>query len=180
MGRTVAVVLGAAGVGKTSLVKRFVSGSFSAGYEPTLEDLYTKRVYVDGRDFSMEIIDTAGSEPFETMREMYIGVGDCLVVCYSIDSPVSFREARRILEAIWRVRKDSPPVYLVGTKSDLVDRRDISAVKGQELADEVGCLFSEASSFRGSHVDDVFYGLCKSLCAKKKKASCSFFLCRHF
>ena len=53
-------VVGEAGVGKSALVVRFITGRFLHHYNPTLEDEYSCKMDADGRQHSMVIMDTAG------------------------------------------------------------------------------------------------------------------------
>ncbi len=59
------VVLGAAGAGKSSLSKVFITGEFPKNYIPTLSDTLTKQVEFHKETITVEILDTAGSEQFE-------------------------------------------------------------------------------------------------------------------
>ncbi len=53
-------VLGAAGVGKSAMVVRYITGRFLHHYDPTLEDEYCIETDVDGRTVNVSILDTAG------------------------------------------------------------------------------------------------------------------------
>ncbi|KDN50590.1 hypothetical protein RSAG8_01088, partial [Rhizoctonia solani AG-8 WAC10335] len=67
-----AIVLGAGGVGKSSLTLRLVEGAFFDGYDPTIEDVYTKTLKVDGELCALQITDTAGAEQFTAVNEYYL------------------------------------------------------------------------------------------------------------
>ncbi|EGD92805.1 Ras small monomeric GTPase [Trichophyton tonsurans CBS 112818] len=60
------VVLGAGGVGKSCLTAQFVQNIWIESYDPTIEDSYRKVLTVDGRPCLLEILDTAGTEQFNT------------------------------------------------------------------------------------------------------------------
>jgi len=66
------VVLGSGGVGKSALTVQFVSGCFIEKYDPTIEDFYRKEIEVDNSPCVLEILDTAGTEQFASMRDLYI------------------------------------------------------------------------------------------------------------
>ena len=66
------VVLGSGGVGKSALTVKFVSGMFIERYDPTIEDFYRKEIEVDNGPSVLEILDTAGTEQFASMRDLYI------------------------------------------------------------------------------------------------------------
>ncbi|KAK6009436.1 Ras family protein, partial [Ostertagia ostertagi] len=69
------VVLGSGGVGKSALTVQFVSSTFIEKYDPTIEDFYRKEIEVDGQPCVLEILDTAGTEQFSSMRDLYIKNG---------------------------------------------------------------------------------------------------------
>jgi len=52
--------LGYRGVGKSSLINSFVSGTFSEGYDPTIESTHHKVIRFRKVHFSTDIVDTAG------------------------------------------------------------------------------------------------------------------------
>ncbi|CAD7679490.1 unnamed protein product [Nyctereutes procyonoides] len=62
------VVLGSGGVGKSALTVQFVTGSFIEKYDPTIEDFYRTEIEVDSSPSVLEILDTAGTEQFASMR----------------------------------------------------------------------------------------------------------------
>src|SRR3954467_14324927 len=84
------VVLGSGGVGKSALTVQFVSNTFIEKYDPTIEDFYRKEIEVDGQPCVLEILDTAGTEQFASMRDLYIKNGQGFVVVYSITSQQTF------------------------------------------------------------------------------------------
>lgn len=54
-------VLGAAGVGKSAMIVRFITGRFLHHYDPTLEDEYSVETEVEGQRCTVSILDTAGT-----------------------------------------------------------------------------------------------------------------------
>lgn len=89
------VVLGSSGVGKSAIVMQYIKGVFIESYDPTLEDSFMKRVNLGSHyePIDAEILDTAGTDQFAAMRDMYIGNGDVFLLVYSVDSKASFNEA---------------------------------------------------------------------------------------
>ena len=63
------VMLGSGGVGKTSISLRFVRGEFTESYVPTIEDEFEKIITVDGKNYLIEIVDTAGQEDFKDLKK---------------------------------------------------------------------------------------------------------------
>lgn len=54
------VIMGGGGVGKSALTVQFVRNVFVSTYDPTIEDTYRKPVIIDGQQYLVEILDTAG------------------------------------------------------------------------------------------------------------------------
>ena len=104
------VVLGSGGVGKSALTVQFVQSIFVEKYDPTIEDSYRKQVEIDGQQCMLEILDTAGTEQFTAMRDMYMKKGEGFALVYSITSQATFADLNELREQITRV-KDSPKVF---------------------------------------------------------------------
>lgn len=52
-----------------------------------------------------EILDTAGTDQFEGMRDMYIASGDAFVCVYAVDSKASFIEVSKLVGRIRRLKR---------------------------------------------------------------------------
>lgn len=96
---------------------RFVQGLFIEHYDPTIEDSYRKSVQIPiGKDEedhpilkkrTLEILDTAGTDQFAAMRELYLKNGDAFMLVYSITSASSFHELTAFHEQILRIKNAS-------------------------------------------------------------------------
>ncbi|KAG7174058.1 Ras-related protein Rap-1-like 1 [Homarus americanus] len=111
------VVLGSGGVGKSALTVQFVSGCFMEKYDPTIEDFYRKEIEVDTSPCVLEILDTAGTEQFASMRDLYIRNGQGFVVVYSMTNHQTFQDIKGMRDQITRVKNtDRVPILLVANK----------------------------------------------------------------
>ncbi|XP_070980232.1 ras-related protein Rap-2a-like [Oncorhynchus clarkii lewisi] len=151
------VVLGSGGVGKSALTVQFVTGTFIEKYDPTIEDFYRKEIEVDSSPSVLEILDTAGTEQFASMRDLYIKNGQGFILVYSLVNQQSFQDIKPMRDQIIRVKRyEKVPVILVGNKVDLESEREVSASEGQALAEEWGCPFMETSAKSKTMVDELF------------------------
>eukprot|EP01118_Nematostelium_gracile_P004698 TRINITY_DN15627_c0_g1_i1.p1 TRINITY_DN15627_c0_g1~~TRINITY_DN15627_c0_g1_i1.p1 ORF type:complete len:189 (-),score=51.80 TRINITY_DN15627_c0_g1_i1:188-754(-) len=158
------VVLGSGGVGKSALTVQFVQGIFVEKYDPTIEDSYRKQVEIDGTQCMLEILDTAGTEQFTAMRDLYMKNGQGFVLVYSIIAQSTFNDLPDLREQILRVKdKDEVPMILVGNKCDLQDQRVITTDQGEDLARKFGCAFLEASAKTRVNVDQIFHDLIRQI-----------------
>uniref|UniRef100_G3PQN6 Small monomeric GTPase n=1 Tax=Gasterosteus aculeatus aculeatus TaxID=481459 RepID=G3PQN6_GASAC len=100
------VVLGSGGVGKSALTVQFVTGTFIEKYDPTIEDFYRKEIEVDSSPSVLEILDTAGTEQFASMRDLYIRNGQGFILVYSLVNQQSFQDIKPMRDQIIRVKSE--------------------------------------------------------------------------
>ena len=154
------VVLGSSSCGKTSLVKRFLSGSFSDSYEPTTMDVFEKDHIF--RSMNVEatyrIFDITGSEDFPAMRQMAINSGQTFAIVYAVNDRNSFEAAKRARDEIIKEKgRDDVPILLVGNKCDVDEEdREVSLEEGRTLANVWGCTFAETSAKSAINTNNVF------------------------
>ena len=173
------VVLGSGGVGKSALTVQFVQGIFVEKYDPTIEDSYRKQCEIDNAQCMLEILDTAGTEQFTAMRDLYMKNGQGFVLVFSIIAQSTFNDLPDMREQILRVKdKDDVPMMLVGNKKDLAEQRVVASHKAQETAQEWRCEYLECSAKTKDGVDTIFFDLIKMINKqnppkeKKAKKSC--------
>eukprot|EP01118_Nematostelium_gracile_P009523 TRINITY_DN3225_c0_g1_i2.p1 TRINITY_DN3225_c0_g1~~TRINITY_DN3225_c0_g1_i2.p1 ORF type:complete len:196 (-),score=46.64 TRINITY_DN3225_c0_g1_i2:29-616(-) len=158
-----AVVVGDGAVGKTALTISFINKSFPADYLPTVADQFQSNMSVDGGLFTLSIWDTAGQEDYARLRTLSYPDTDVFVLCFSIDSLVSFGN---ILDK-WlpEIRHHCPsrPILLVGTKSDLrgdpniPEENFVEASKGPIMCSNQKLHgYIEVSAKKMENIEDVF------------------------
>ncbi|KIH68957.1 Ras family protein [Ancylostoma duodenale] len=148
------VVCGCGGVGKSALTVQFVQGLFVSSYDATIEDSYRKHFTVDGEDCRLEILDTAGTEQFTGMRDLYVRNGQGFILVYSVNDRSTLTELKEIRDAIVRLKQNANvPMVVVGNKTDL--QRIVPASAGRDLSKQFGCSFYEASAKLNENVAEV-------------------------
>eukprot|EP01029_Cantina_marsupialis_P029098 TRINITY_DN779793_c0_g1_i1.p1 TRINITY_DN779793_c0_g1~~TRINITY_DN779793_c0_g1_i1.p1 ORF type:complete len:187 (-),score=45.15 TRINITY_DN779793_c0_g1_i1:817-1377(-) len=146
MGGIKIVLLGTAGVGKSSLAVRCVSGNFLNLYDPTVEDVFEKELTVDKQTEHFEISDTAGQE-LGSMQEVWIGQGTGFMLVCSLTDQESFRELSVFHDRILEIKNKMTgevPCILVGNMKDL-EHRKVSSEEFQAFASSLQCLCFEVS-----------------------------------
>ncbi|KAF9427943.1 Ras- protein Rap-1b [Entomortierella beljakovae] len=159
------VVLGSGGVGKSALTVQFVQSVFVDRYDPTIEDSYRKQVEVDGQQCMLEILDTAGTEQFTAMRDLYMKNGQGFILVFSIILSSTFDELAELHRQILRVKDvDKVPIVLVGNKCDLEGDRKVPRDRAEMLSARWGGTpFYETSARTRINVDEVFYDLVRKI-----------------
>ncbi|KFV68115.1 GTP-binding protein Di-Ras2 [Dryobates pubescens] len=155
------VVFGAGGVGKSSLVLRFVKGTFRESYIPTIEDTYRQVISCDKSICTLQITDTTGSHQFPAMQRLSISKGHAFILVYSITSRQSLEELKPIYEQICQIKGDieSIPIMLVGNKNDESQNREVDSSEGEAMAKKWKCAFMETSAKMNHNVKELFQEL---------------------
>ncbi|XP_076334293.1 GTP-binding protein Di-Ras2-like [Tachypleus tridentatus] len=155
------VVFGAGGVGKSSLVLRFIRGTFRESYIPTIEDTYRQVISCNKNICTLQITDTTGSHQFPAMQRLNISKGHAFIMVYSVTSRQSLEELKAIFDVIKEVKGDLEgiPQMLVGNKCDESEAREVDSQQGQEQARRWGCGFMETSAKTNYNVKELFQEL---------------------
>ncbi|XP_055039638.1 GTP-binding protein Di-Ras1a [Paramisgurnus dabryanus] len=154
------VVFGAGGVGKSSLVLRFVKGTFRDTYIPTVEDTYRQVISCDKSVCTLEITDTTGSHQFPAMQRLSISKGHAFILVYSITSRQSLEELKPIYQQVLAIKGnvENIPIMLVGNKSD-ESQREVDTKEGEAQANIWKCAFMETSAKTNTNVKELFQEL---------------------
>ncbi|MFH6603167.1 Rab family GTPase [Maribacter algicola] len=148
------VVLGHFGVGKTSLIRRFVSDVFSDKYKVTIGVHITKKVVEisAGNSVSLILWDLEGTDDITTIRNSYLLGTHGAVFVFDVTRPSTFQNLNEDLKVVAEKLR-SVPIIVVGNKMDLVDANDLITVLGEN--DIAYDFLSSAKT--GSAVEDLFY-----------------------
>ena len=118
------VILGDRGVGKTTFVKRHLTGEFNKKYEPTYgADVYPLQFETNRGPIRFSCWDTAGPERFGSLRDGYYVNADCAILVFD----VTYRRTQKNLATYYRdIRRVCPniPVIVVGNKQDVMNKNN--------------------------------------------------------
>jgi len=151
------VFLGDQGVGKTSIIKRFIFDNFDENNSATIVvDLISKNITVDGKTVRLNLWDTAGQERFRCLIPGYIRDSNVAIIVYDISKKESFTNMQGWLTEVKSQREDDVLIAIVGCKSDLEAKREVTLQEGQAFAEEHKALFTEVSAKNGSNINQTF------------------------
>ncbi|KAF7978850.1 hypothetical protein HWV62_44663 [Athelia sp. TMB] len=122
---------------------------------------YRREVTVDGVTSQLEVLDTAGAEQFTALNEVYIKVRRMA----TLTQDASLREVDNLREQIYRIKggRANIPIVIVGTKSDLVNEREVQLSTISNLSQRWGLPFFETSAKKNWHVAEVFDDLVRQM-----------------
>lgn len=147
------VILGHFGVGKTSLIRRFVEDTFSDNYTVTIGVHITKKVVEIDVNNSVSLIlwDLEGTDDIKTIRDSYLLGSHGAVFVFDVSRPSTFQDLHSDLEIVAE-KMPKVPLLVVGNKSDLVEENELTS-----LLDENKISFDFLSSAKtGATVNELF------------------------
>lgn len=158
------VFLGDQSVGKTSVITRFMYDKFDNTYQATIGiDFLSKTMYLEDRTVRLQLWDTAGQERFRSLIPSYIRDSSVAVVVYDVSNRTSFLNTARWIEEVRTERGSDVIVVLVGNKTDLVDKRQVSIEEGDAKAREFNVMFIETSAKAGFNIKALFRKIAAAL-----------------
>ncbi|XP_077997000.1 ras-related protein Rab-31-like [Glandiceps talaboti] len=158
------VVLGSQGVGKTSVVLRYVSNHFSQQVTPTIgASFFTIKMNIDDHRVKLQLWDTAGQERFRSMAPMYYRKANAALLVYDISAPDTFTAIKSWVEELQRNVDEKIVLCVLANKCDLVEHRKVSLEEAQDYASSIGALFFETSALTNQGLQEAFLNVCQQL-----------------
>lgn len=95
------VMMGAARVGKSSIISQFLYDKYQARYRQTVEEMHRGEYELpDGATLTLDILDTSGAFEFPAMRELSISTGGAFLLVYAVDDEETWKEVSRLREQV--------------------------------------------------------------------------------
>jgi small GTP-binding protein len=158
---------GDGGVGKTTLIGRYLTGIFKTNQTLTIGvDFHVKKIKIGDKLVSLQIWDFAGESRFRFLLPSYVLGASGGIFLYDItrfSSLKNFPEWIEIFKKGFVGAQDKQlPVLMVGSKLDLGYKRAVSSKEAYDLAKEHNLYgYIECSSKDGRNVEDIFAEIAK-------------------
>ena len=157
------VTVGAASVGKTSIIIRYSTGNFREHYSPTLGVGFAyKKMKVDENNVNIQIWDLGSQDFLERTRANYYLGAQGVIFMYDVTSWESFNEVIEWKNEVDRNLEDYRAL-LLANKTDLAMDRVVSSEDGQRVADELGIPHIEVSVRLDQNVNDAFETIARNI-----------------
>jgi small GTP-binding protein len=155
-------LLGDMGVGKTSLVRRFVTDQFDDKYLSTIGAKVTKKeriMAVPGSPMRINLIlmiwDVAGNQDYPQFYDMYLKGMEGVLSVADLSRPQTFAGLKASIRHVEKHTAGAPVIFLLN-KSDLVDSASIEPGDIQSLAESKGIPVMATSAKMGMNVEKAF------------------------
>lgn len=151
------IIIGDTGVGKSCLLLQFTDKRFQPVHDLTIGvEFGARMINIENKPIKLQIWDTAGQESFRSItRSYYRGAAGALLV-YDITRRETFNHLTRWLEEARQNSHQNMVIMLIGNKSDLEHRRQVSREEGEAFAEENGLVFLETSAKTAANVEAAF------------------------
>ncbi|KAL3311110.1 Ras- protein Rab-2A [Cichlidogyrus casuarinus] len=161
------IIIGDTGVGKSCLLLQFTDKRFQPVHDLTIGvEFGARMVNIGDKSIKLQIWDTAGQESFRSItRSYYRGAAGALLV-YDITRKDTFEHLTTWLDDARTHSNSSMVIMLIGNKSDLESKRQVSKEEGENFAREHNLIFLETSAKTASNVEDAFINTASEICQK--------------
>ena len=158
------VILGEPGVGKTSIISRYVTNQFSPVVISTTGASYSTKILKidDENSIKFQIWDTAGQERFRSLAKIFYQNAVAVILVYDI----TVRETFEQLQKYWikEIEENAPTdiiLALAANKSDMYENELVNLNEGKELARQLNAIFKSTSALNSKGIDDLFLSIGK-------------------
>jgi small GTP-binding protein len=151
------IIAGDGGVGKTTLVDRYVSGTFNGNSRITLgAQFMVKRLIVGGDAVDLQIWDFGGEDRFRFILPAYCRGAHGAIFMYDVTNLTSLYHVDDWMKILYS-QKGKFPIVAAGTKADLTPGRKVSEVEARDVVGRYGISeIFEVSSKSGQNVAALF------------------------
>ena len=169
------LLLGAAGVGKTSLLLRFINDMFDDDYAATIgAQFLTKNVNLGLKDLdddeaTLIIWDIAGQKRYYDLRTTFYRGAHGALLIFDLSRHETFKEVEDWYSEMIPVLGKELPLLLIGNKSDLIDElgATIDSAEINKFAEDKRSHYIETSAKTGINVEEAFLELARDVAAKE-------------
>lgn len=151
-------LVGESGVGKTSIINRYVSNLYRSNFIPSMSASYSNKT-IEIKDFKkfikFEIWDTLGQEKFRSMNRIFYKDVTSAILVFDITRNESFEQIKSywLPEIRDKIKCKDLTIALCANKSDLYDFQEVSEKYTREFADENELIYFETSAKNGDGID---------------------------
>ncbi|XP_032875715.1 ras-related protein Rab-31 [Amblyraja radiata] len=150
-------LLGDTGVGKSSIVCRFVQDTFDVNTLPTIGASFMTKTVSCGNELHKFLIwDTAGQERFHSLAPMYYRGSAAAVIVYDITNEESFYTLKKWVKELKEHGPENIVVAIAGNKCDLADIREVTLKDALEYVKFIDAIFVETSAKNAMNIAELF------------------------
>jgi small GTP-binding protein len=157
------VLLGESGVGKTSIINRFINDTFDPNSLTSLgASFISKPLYIidKKKSLKLDIWDTAGQEKYRSLAKIFYKDAKIIIFVYDITNQKSFEQIKNYWYSQTEDYGESNIIYgIAANKSDLYETEQVNEEDAKQFARSINAVFSSTSAKGNSGIDTLFQKL---------------------
>jgi small GTP-binding protein len=158
------IIVGDGGVGKSCLLLQFTDRRFEQLHDVTIGvEFGSKQLLIDDKNIKIQIWDTAGQEVFKSIVRSYFRGALGALLVFDITNYNSFHNIKSWLNDVTLYSNFPISMILIGNKSDLESKRQVSKIEAQKFADDNNIQYIETCCKNGLNVDEAFINVAKKI-----------------
>ena len=151
------LLVGDSGVGTTNIMLRYLNKEFNINTKATVGvEFGSKNIIIDKKVIKGQIWDTAGQERYRAITSSYYKGAHGAFVVYDITLKESFEAVDRWINDLRNNTDERLEIILIGNKSDLEEKRQVTKEEGEEKAKEKEVAFMETSALNCNNIEKAF------------------------
>jgi small GTP-binding protein len=160
------VLLGEAGVGKTSIIHQFTYHKFDPDCISSISAQFISKTieYQGYGAIKYDIWDTAGQERYRSMAKIFYKDAKVIIFVYDITSESTFDGMKDYWYEQTKINCERDAILaVVANKNDLYGDQVVSDEIGQNFADDIGAIFQSTSALSDSGIGKLFDNIGKKI-----------------
>ena len=151
------ILLGESGVGKTSIIKRYLNDQFDRNEQSTMSMSYVaKTIEVDKKKITLNIWDTIGQEKYRSISKLFLNETKIVILVYDITSMHSFKELDYWYGLCQELLGPEIILGVAGNKMDLYLEQEVPDDQVKEFTESKGAIFSLLSAKENKDTVDLY------------------------
>jgi len=128
------VILGSFGVGKTSLIRKFVTNEFSSDYKVTIGvHVLKKELSINGSDIVLILWDLEGTDDLKKINRSYLSGSDAFIYVFDTTRPSTYQNLEHNIDFL-KTTYNTNLIKVVGNKIDLLDEQGYQNIKSLAIS----------------------------------------------
>ena len=150
------VLFGDSGVGKTSIIQKYIQGSIDSETTSTVGAIFHAfSINSDGNLVTLQVWDTAGQEKYKSLGPVYYRKANAAIAIFDLTHPSTLHSLEDWIST-YREYADNPYVVFVGNKADLRNQCTLTPEETNHFAEKYNSTCFWTSALTGLGIDDVF------------------------
>ena len=151
------ILIGDSSVGKSNILLQHLKGQFDPNSKATVGvEFGTKNIEINNKKIKIQIWDTAGQERYRSITSAYYRGAKGAFIVYDITRKETFDNIDKWVADLKNNGDDNISIVLIGNKSDLDEKREVSKEEGVQKSEEFKTAFMETSALNGDNIDKAF------------------------